>query len=117
MCFHLTSLYRERFIRGERHKLMYSFVNAPCGISVRGHEPKTVSNLVLASLRHRARCYGGCVKDKSASDRSHGSPYYGFVVLTVCGKPFEGHKMPKYLQSWSNIVLKMTGDLSLPLSR
>ena len=40
MCFHLTSLYRERFIRGERHKLMYSFVNAPCGISVRGHEPK-----------------------------------------------------------------------------
>ena len=40
MCFHLTSLYRERFIRGERHKLMYSFVNAPCGISVRGHELK-----------------------------------------------------------------------------
>jgi hypothetical protein len=73
--------------------------------------------LVLASLRHRARCYGGCVKDKSASDRSHGSPYYGFVVLTVCGKPFEGHKMPKYLQSSSNIVLKMTGDLSPPLSR
>ena len=40
MCFHLASLYRERFIRGERHKLMCSFVNAPCGISVRGHELK-----------------------------------------------------------------------------
>ena len=57
MCFHLTSLYRERFIRGERHKLMYSFVNAPCGISVRGHELKNSFKFGLGLTARTARQY------------------------------------------------------------
>ena len=57
MCVHLTSLYLARFIKRKRHKLMCSFVNAPCGISVRGHELKKRFKFGLGLTARTARQY------------------------------------------------------------